>query len=95
MIDYNLANELKDAEFPHNHTENCYFEIEQDGVCNCISLEELIEACGRHDFKLRQTYSAYENKTFYVVEIPGDDDMERCDTPTEAVARLWLALNKK
>lgn len=97
---YNLAKELKDAGFPQSGDDGRFYNAyPSDGGKGASvyypTLEELIEACGRHDFKLRQTYSAYENKTFYVVEIPGDDDMERCDTPTEAVARLWLALNKK
>lgn len=80
-----LAQKLKEAGFPQHGAIELYIP----------SLSELIETCGRIDFKLRQTYSAYENKVFYVIEIPGADDMERCNTPEEAVANLWLALQGK
>lgn len=87
-MNYELAKELKDAGFPQASPKGSI-------AIRIPTLEEIIDACGRADFKLRQTYSAYELKKFYVIEIPGADDMERCDTPTESVARLWLALNKK
>lgn len=61
------------------------------------TLSELIEELAKMkvSFELRQTYSVYKDEVFYVIEIPGQDDMERCDTPEEAVANLYLALNKK
>lgn len=103
---YELAKELMDAGFAQ--TGRGLFWIEGYGCAQWLSrpqdhtilayepsLEELIEECGRSEFKLRKEYSAYENKIFYVIERPGCFDMERRDTAKEAVARLWLALNSK
>lgn len=78
----------------YTHSDMKMEEVKKDWV-KCPTLSELIKACGRLDFKLRQTYSAYENLLFYVIERPGMDDMERCSTPEEAVANLYLELNKK
>ena len=111
MLSYKLAKQLKDAGFAHvikwgtnyyiksgqllywNDIDN-EFEIEREGI-GIPTLSELIKACGRIDFKLRQMYSVRENKIFYVIEIPGADDMERCKTPEEAVTKLYIELNKE
>lgn len=104
MIDYELAKELKEAGFktPEGHEnyrglfKNSDNEIdsrfEEDAVY-CPTLEELIEACvaqsGIHHFRLRLGNIDQWRADF-------DDDFKGEDsTPTEAVARLWLALKSK
>lgn len=59
------------------------------------TLEELIEACG-------EKFALHKNKDHWCAwqinsnprERDTADFQERAPTPTEAVARLWLALNK-
>jgi hypothetical protein len=57
----------------------------------CPTLEELIEACGDTFGTLEKTsigiYGAYKKNDMMTNGVAA--------TPTEAVARLWLALNKK
>jgi hypothetical protein len=102
-----LAKELKSARFPNiqdvQHRQGREF-LTPDGRVSVYSLgeaapteswflptlSELIAACGDKFFSLifdcgkwRCTASGYE----------GHDDLY--STPSEAVARLWLALNKK
>ncbi len=103
---YELAKELKDAGFPQKERGDCVHNsnTEWGTSCDCFStgdyayvptLSELIEACGSNDaFVLFRreidgvwTASGSEGKT-------NDSDKEG-STPEEAVARLWLALNKK
>lgn len=109
-MDYELAKELKDAGFPHtqggkvlyynavykNHPFNDYDGAYADGVTlsgdviYVPTLSELIEACGGK---------------FKLVELIDKNEWLACGdyyrtygegtTPEEAVARLWLALNKK
>ena len=66
------------------------------------TLEELIEACGDEFDKLIKNYGEEENKL--AKEIFGEDSdwiayayslTASGKTPTEAVAKLWLKLNKK
>ena len=74
------------------------FGIAQEDFCYIPTLEELIEACGYRFGSLTQS----PRKTWYVTTVEGKDnytyelvrDIE-CSIPLEAVARLWLALNKK
>jgi hypothetical protein len=93
-MDYELAKRLKAAGFPKG-VEGSWFmhgddPLEKDASAYCPTLEELFDECGRSDFKLRRHYSAYEDKIFYVVEIPGTHDMERQDTATAALAYFWI-----
>lgn len=68
----------------------CYPDACRDGL-KVPTLEELIEACGEGFHKLSKTgvWSTYGARSNGAVEI------EVGANPTEAVARLWLALNKK
>ena len=92
---YELAKELKDAGFPQAKLgtldENKFrYYTEKDGERAFVpTLSELIEACGELDFRLH----CYPHG--YVIEQKGEMDMEIQPTPEEAVAKLWLALNKK
>lgn len=92
-ITYELAKELKDAGFPQNILGKV-----DDWVVRMPSLFELIESCGDNfDYLERGTqggwYAYHEN--FGATEEESCDDSGHGSSPEEAVARLWLALNKK
>jgi len=94
-MNYELAKKLKDAGFPdskewNEHTtlmHGNFFMTDGHGV---PTLSKLIEACGEEFAHLIQgiygewVATSYKNRDTYAVE----------KTPEEAVAELWLALNK-
>lgn len=83
-MNYELAKELKEAGFPTPQTIDT-LKVEKFRP----TLEELIEACGDGIIGLTRgavTEDWLATNNTYTVSGP---------TPTEAVARLWLALNKK
>lgn len=87
-MNYELANELKDAGFPYqlDHYEAGIFP----------SLSELIEGCGDGFFRLEK--SAGNNWTAMSgFDASGliKEGYANCPTPEVAVAKLWLALQKK
>lgn len=94
---YELAKKLKDAGFPQEAGENgnrVLSDSEGENEAIVPTLEELIEACGPEFRWLKN------KKTFWFAQqrqhpnVLGD--MKTAGkTPSEAVARLWLALNKK
>lgn len=99
MIDYELAKKLKDAGFPQKMRvgENGLETEPNDGrISNeggdwiyLPSLSELIEACGDGYFTLQSGQGLWQaGKTL-------NPEWSEGQTPEEAVARLWLALNKK
>ena len=84
-MNYELAKELKDAGFP------------QDGIGQFIdvklaspTLSELIEACGGESIIVLTIGKAYTTALHGATGFICNDS-----TPEEAIARLWLALNKK
>lgn len=86
---YELAKQLKDARFPGS--ENWEFMEDEIRTLRPLpTLSELIEACG-DEFKVLERVA--KNKWIIV----GSDkrNPRLADTPEEAVAKLWLALNKK
>lgn len=93
-MNYELAKELKDAGFPQKHT---YFSVNApipEEIKNQITvfptLEELIEACGDYIITI-----GGKGKKWYC-EIHEDYRIEsHGSTPSEAVARLYIALHKK
>lgn len=101
---YETAKKLKDAGFPQSGDGDfCLGSIEEDqgGITTTNSvyiptLEELIDACGEEFWNL--TYSRKEKgwsaESFEAATatISGTIFL---DTPSEAVANLYLALNKK
>jgi hypothetical protein len=95
MISYDLARELKDAGYPFPKP------IEGDEFWYLPTLEELIEACGISFLKLergtRQTGEREISDCWTVMGLiaePHEYNAYTEATPTEAVARLWLALNR-
>ena len=91
-MDYALAKQLKDSGFPYewcNDDSPCL--IGQDDVSDCFpTLSELIEACGAKNFKLTIDTFGESNAYSYIYAKTG-----KGKTPEEAVANLWLELNKK
>jgi len=101
-MDYKLAKELKDAGFPLKP----HFERGKDTADNeyeLPTLSELIEACGDSliihgpgTSDINENYY-YPSMTLWTAFYQRGSNEVRTEgsTPEEAVARLWLALNKK
>lgn len=100
---YELAKQLKDAGFPivehlNKSPENIdrgFYGLPYDKVY-APTLSELIEACGDDFVKLTRMTTGKEKWL-----AKGDKESKRHvrksfgSTPEEAVAKLWLELNKK
>ena len=102
---YELCKQLKDAGFPmpehdwDNDSGFCHKYCDSIGYDFCCpTLSELISACGDEFGSLERTCN-YLGKTLEwcatQTNIDGKDLYRIGSTPEEAVARLWLALNKK
>ena len=104
-MNYELAKQLKDAGFPLRKPggERVYFEIIDEGGETRIfiypTLSELIEACGSRFGILERDK---ETGAWYCVSDVDTDGKTTAEasyaaatSPEEAVATLWLALNKK
>jgi len=107
-MNYELALKLKEAGFPQEG-KNGYW-INSAGVTSSIkkeapyvpTLSELIEACGSQFLMLRRGLG---DKPNHIIDKKEGAWMCECaawdrprflgDTPEEAVANLWLSLNKK
>ena len=105
-MNYELVKKLKDAGFPHTCNTYCrdgYYgdevccssehTMERDKIC-VPTLSELIEACGEKfmglvKFEKGFKASGFDKKSDHPVHVKDGD------TPEEAVATLWLALNEK
>lgn len=98
-MNYELAKELKDAGFPfewcdinHTHTDIC-------SPSDTPSLSELIVACGDRFYSLNLCSTGKEGGNpapmEWVAHTMPMSAGGHGETPEEAVARLWLALNKK
>lgn len=102
MITYELAKRLKDAGFSQVGSSGIYPEGNREhnpkNLCYVPTLEELIEAVGdefggliqfHKDNGTSDKWIAHNYTTLIgYIEIEGE-------TPSEAVANLWLALNEK
>lgn len=99
-IDYNLAKKLKDSGFPQKlhyisrYETDGYLDQELNNPIGhrvaTPTLSELLNACGGRNLKLTADSKGtwYAGSYLYAVSSEGK-------TPEEAVAKLWLALNKK
>lgn len=97
-ISYELAKELKEGGFPMKMTDHelCAYQQTEifDGVCHHVpTLSELIEACGNDFDHLEKDM---ELSLWRARSWKGTTPIIECGSTTEeAVARLWLFLNKK
>ena len=102
-MNYELAKQLKHAGFPQegdNRDEvGCYRGRHgEHGFLYYPTLEELIEACGEDFWSLTYlmgspaTWKATADRSTLRQSEP--ETYTTGTTPTEAVARLWVALNK-
>ncbi len=105
-MNYSLAKELKDAGFSQEgdgkvlgrsfddladyRGEDEIYTISEEVTCYVPTLSELIEACGDDFGQLTRVLSGEWDANNSIHDIRTNDS-----TPEEAVARLWLALNKK
>lgn len=92
-MNYELAKELKDAGFPENVAN--YSVAGRHGLLFFPTLSELIEACGRIWVGPCELgwHSGFDGHPFSHLD---EKRPQGCGaTPEEAVARMWLALNKK
>jgi len=93
---YELAKQLKHAGFPLRKPRNQHiaFEIIEDsesvGIFVYPTLSELIEACGDRFYSLRHTVKWFAAGAFN----PQDIRELWGESAEEAVAKLWLALNR-
>jgi len=103
-MQYELAKKLKDAGFPQADPNRALnvgtFQYvgdnsDKETLCYIPTLSELIEACGHYFYQLTKeddgswtcaSINGYPKSGFGVTNSP---------TLEEAVAKLWLALNKK
>lgn len=93
-MEYKLARELKDAGFPQVTPNGRLITLGANHPSvNKPTLEELIEACKEVNLTVhrrggeKKCFASVHKEGFYEVYFSGE-------TPTEAVAKLWLALNK-
>jgi hypothetical protein len=109
-MNYELAKQLKDAGFPQTFPDGRWYYDNLKELCQSCedhgdvhtdqthgivpTLEELIEACGEEFGSVSLIVDDSSVKRWECQKWDGSDEYE-CSTPLEAVARLWLALNKK
>ena len=95
-MQYELVKELKDAGFPMEYELDNFSDFDKYKAWIDIDLSELIEACGD---KFDALGKCKDDGVSRIVDgwIAVDEDNKRRwgKTPEEAVAKLWLALNKK
>ena len=106
-MNYELAKKLKDAGFQFNSyvpvlandINGNPIEIEENVVDRFPTLSELIEACGeefKHLGRFEQEISNSSPSHYTVWYVVGHTIPKvEAKTPKEAVANLWLRLNKK
>ena len=96
---YELAKQLKEAGFPvkeitADSTDTDLSHISEDGQWYLPTLSELIEACGESFGYLDKSFTQWiAGSNMQKSQVP--DAQGTASSPEEAVARLWLGLNKK
>jgi hypothetical protein len=93
-MNYELASELREADFPQGGKGNWtlradYLVARRADRVYVPTLSELIEACGKEFRSL-----ILEDDQSWTV-FSADDEMFAGPSAEDAVARLWLASNKK
>ena len=93
---YKLAKQLKDAGFPQRtfDVETHYAGKCFEDRCYIPTLSELIDACGLEIWSLERIVINLKQKWYANYECSGVPKTNG-KTPEEAVAKLWIKLNKK
>lgn len=93
MISYELAKKLREAGFPNLQSRNDDVLLD---YAESITLEELIDACGDKFSYLSKKHGGWQANSIFIVKdnVAGQEEWIG-KTSLEAVANLWLALNKK
>ena len=73
-------------------TEDLEFHFPQTIAVKIPTLSELIEATKERFFRLSY-FTPFQQEPHWTVETDGALMIEKCATPEEAVANLWLALH--
>lgn len=96
-MNFELAKELKDAGFPQEGVSELYFGIREgrDDYTYEPTLSELIEECGEKFIGIRRKLGRTNWEASFLPTPGASHIRAKGTTPEEAVARLWLALNKK
>jgi len=107
-MNYELAKALKDAGYPQKSAgdrinpkgyleySGCWDDSNEDDYITLPTLSELIEACGEGIARLWRVDESYDKgKTKWCATGKNDFLDGLGTTPEEAVANLWLALNKQ
>ena len=101
-MNYELAKELKDAGFPMPNRVRFdalgMVDLRGKDEVFIPTLEELIEACGNRLNQISNLQYEESGKKVYKGRgwvVSGDGKMVIADIFEEAVANLWLELNKK
>jgi hypothetical protein len=108
MFSFNLAKRLKAAGFPQRFTAGRAFNEQglaiqltterqwraEDTDISIPTLNELIKACGERFGGLENVPDGTRNRFRAYTQLP-DTPSGYADTPEEAVARLWLLLNRQ
>ena len=98
---YELALQLKDADFPnlgggigerYIYPEPGYLGLSRSQACYDPTLSELIEECGERDITMEK-YKHVNGSWVFTAEISGKKTQG--SSFEEAVSKLWLAINKK
>lgn len=93
---YELAKKLKDAGFPQKENNSQNWDEPTMRFYYSPTLSELIKACG-NKFGVLQLADLRKNSKsrWYASTIVYVENPAYGKTPEEAVAKLWLELNKK
>lgn len=94
-MNYELAKKLKDAGFPFKEHDDDHINEINGGLGYYATLSELIEACGDNFATLIHDKNKRKNSKWYWWSFPYEGIGARGLTPEEAVAKMWLKLNKK
>jgi hypothetical protein len=108
MVAFEIAKRLKSAGFPQRFTAGSAFDEQglavqpngerpwkaKDADVSVPTLNELIKACGEKFGGLERILDGTRNRFRAYTQAP-DIPSAYADTPEEAVARLWLLLNRQ
>lgn len=94
---YELAKQLKDAGFPQGEWTHQRKVEGMNGYESYFvpTLSELIEACGDEFMHLERNTDSDTDEIYWVAYAVTPEKGSLGSTPEEAVAKLWLELNKK